>query len=96
VVLGIAATALHDWPEAAATACVRLNPQSSGEVVWGERLDPARLVILNVPLPESRHRFRDIILNDGAENGTRAVGGIQVPVFAEFAGLKRLLAGCSQ
>ena len=69
----------------AATACVRLNPRSSGEVVWGERLDPARLVILNVPLPESRHRFRDIVLNDGAENGTRAVDGVQVPVFDELA-----------
>jgi hypothetical protein len=104
--LGIAATALHDWPEARrawrhygidigegageiitppVTACVRLNPQSSGEVVWGERLDPARLVILNVPLPESQHRFRDIVLNDGAENGTREVGGTQVPVFDELA-----------
>lgn len=69
----------------AVTACVRLNPQSSGEVVWGERLDPARLVILNVPLPESRHRFRDIVLNDGAENGTREMGGTQVPVFDELA-----------
>jgi hypothetical protein len=47
------------------TACVRLNPQSSGEVVCGERLDPARLLILSVPLPESRHRFYDIVLNDG-------------------------------
>jgi len=103
--LAIAATALHDWPEArrawkhygidigegagevmtpAVTACVRLNPRSSGEVVWGERLDPARLVILNVPLPESRHRFRDIVLNDGAENGTRVVNGVQVPVFDEL------------
>jgi len=68
----------------AVTACVRLNPQSSGEVVWGERLDPARLMILNVPLPESRHRFRDIVLNDGAENGTREVGGTKVPVFDEL------------
>ena len=103
--LGIAATALHDWPEArrawkhygidigegagevitpAVTACVRLNPKSSGEVVWGERLDPARLVILSVPLPESRHRFRDIVLNDGAENGTREMGDTQVPVFDEL------------
>jgi len=68
----------------AVTACVRLNPRSSGEVVWGERLDPARLLILNVPLPESRHRFRDIVLNDGAENGTRVVDGDQVPVFDEL------------
>lgn len=65
-------------------ACVRLNPRGSGEVVWGERLDPARLVILNVPLPDSQHRFRDIILNDGAANGTRVKAGVQVPVFDEL------------
>jgi len=41
-------------------------------------------VILNVPLPEFRHRFRDIVLNDGAENGTCVVGGVQVPVFDEL------------
>jgi len=66
------------------SACVRLNPRGSGEVVWGERLDPARLVILNVPLPESHHRFRDIVLNDGAANGTRVKAGVQVPVFDEL------------
>jgi tetratricopeptide (TPR) repeat protein len=103
--LGIAATAMHDWPEARrawkhygieisngpgevmtppVSACVRLNPRGAGEVVWGERLDPARLVILNVPLPESHHRFRDIVLNDGAANGTRVQDGVQVPVFDEL------------
>jgi hypothetical protein len=66
------------------SACVRINPRGSGEVVWGERLDPARLVILNVPLPESQHRFHDIVLNDGAENGTRVKDGVQVPVFDEL------------
>ena len=61
--LGIAATALRNWPEArrawrgfgidvppgdnemrdaGQTACVRLNPSADGEVVWGERIDPAR------------------------------------------------------
>jgi hypothetical protein len=100
--LGIAATALHDWPEARrawtacgvtlnegsgeismprAAACVRLDPNGCGEVVWGERLDPARIVILNVPLVESKHRFRDIVLNDGASNGTRKRNNVEVPVF---------------
>jgi len=103
--LGIAATALHDWPEARrawtqygidindgdgevlmppVSACVRLDPRSSGEVVWGERLDPARLMVLNVPLPESNHRFRDIVLNDGAANGTRVKDGAEFPVFDEL------------
>jgi hypothetical protein len=66
------------------SACVRLNPRGSGEVVWGERLDPARVLILNVPLPESNHRFRDIVLNDGAANGTRVKDGAEVPVFDEL------------
>ena len=66
--------------------CVRLNPTGSGEVVWGQRLDPARIVILSVPLPESAHRFYDIILNDGASNGTRIDDdGVKVPVFEELS-----------
>ena len=68
------------------TACVRLDPAGLGEVVWGQRLDPARMVILNVPLPESGHRFHDIVLNDGASNGTRVnQHGTEVPVFDELS-----------
>lgn len=66
------------------TACVRLDPGDAGEVVWGERIDPARLVILSIPLPESRHRFRDVVLNDGAQNGTREWNGHKFPVFDEL------------
>ncbi len=65
-------------------ACVRLNPGTSGEVVWGERIDPARIVLDSVPLPESGRRFRDIILHDGALNGTREFHGERVPVFDEL------------
>lgn len=54
-------------------APVRLNPQQHGEVVWGLRIDPARVVIKNVPLPESGHRWGDIVLHDGAPNGHRTV-----------------------
>jgi hypothetical protein len=68
------------------TACVKLGPSGSGEVVWGQRLDPARMAILNVPLPESGHRFNDIVLNDGAANGTRfGSNGVEVPVFDELS-----------
>jgi hypothetical protein len=67
-----------------ATACVRLDPNGSGEVVWGERIDPARFLILSIPLPESKHRFRDIVLNDGASNGEREWNGSSVPVFDEL------------
>lgn len=105
--LGIAATALRNWPEARRAwrdygielsteqgevrmppvqACVRLNPDEAGEVVWGERLDPARIAILSVPLPESGHRFHDIVLHDGASGGTRVdSNGKEVPVFNELS-----------
>jgi len=67
------------------TGCVRLDPNGRGEVVWGERLDPARIVVLNVPLPESSRRFRDIILNDGATNGKRTDScGNEISVFDEL------------
>jgi hypothetical protein len=65
-------------------ACTRLDPNVAGEVVWGRRIDPARIVILNVPFPESNHRFGDIVLNDGAANGTRQQDGKEVPVFDEL------------
>jgi len=69
-----------------ATACVRLDPRGSGEVVWGVRIDPARILISNVPYPESGFRFRDVVLNDGASNGTRAdEDGNRVPVLDELA-----------
>jgi len=67
------------------TACVRLNPNSSGEVIWGTRIDPARIQIRNVPLPSSNRRYRDIVLNDGASTGTRTAGDQQYPVFDELA-----------
>ena len=67
------------------TACVRLDPDRSGEVVWGHRIDPARIVLLNVPLPESGHRFHDIVLHDGAPNGHRTRDGAEYPVFDELS-----------
>jgi hypothetical protein len=67
------------------TACVRLDPNQAGEVVWGKRLDPARILVLNVPLPESKRRYHDVILNDGASNGTRTRDGVEFPVFDELA-----------
>ena len=61
---------------------VRLS--SSQEVVWGERIDPARIILLNVPLAASQRRFKDIVLNDGAPNGTRTMNGAEFPVFDEL------------
>jgi tetratricopeptide (TPR) repeat protein len=52
-----------------------------GEVVWGERIDPARVVVRNVPLPDSEYRWGDVLLHDGAPNGERIVNGTTYGVF---------------
>lgn len=62
-------------------AVVRLNPWNGGETVWMRRVDPVRARLLNVPLPESGHRFGDIVLHDGASTGSRWNGDRKVPVF---------------
>ena len=66
------------------TACVRLNPKESGEVVWGSRIDPARIRVLNVPLASSRRRYGDILTCDGTQEGTRISQGQEYPVFNEL------------
>jgi hypothetical protein len=63
-------------------AVVRLNPWGSSETVFVRRIDPVRARVLNVPLPESGHRFGDIVLHDGASTGYRWDGPEhKVPVF---------------
>ena len=64
--------------------CVRLNPDGSGEVVWCDRVDPARAIVRNVPLPESGHRWGDCVLHDGEPKGQRLAGGRRYPVFDEL------------
>jgi hypothetical protein len=65
-------------------APVRLDPDRGGEVVWGRRVDPARIRIENVPTPASGHRWRDIVLHDGAPNGERTSNGQVYGVFDEL------------
>ncbi len=60
---------------------VRLNPDEAGEVVWGDRIDPVRVRVLNVPYPESGFRYGDIVLHDGAPVGSRESDGREYPVF---------------
>jgi hypothetical protein len=67
------------------TGCVRLNPKQAGEVVWGTRIDPVRILVASVPLPESDRRCADIILHDGAAEGHRQWNGKEYPVFDELA-----------
>lgn len=69
-------------------AVVRLNPWSAGETVFMRRIDPVRARILNVPLPESGHRFGDIVLHDGAPTGSRFDGEREVHVFNELERLQ--------
>ena len=69
--------------------CVRLNPWGEGETVYAQRIDPARAVLLNVPVPESGHRWGDIVLNDGARTGEREHGDGTVPVLNALQLLRR-------
>lgn len=64
---------------------IRLNPEGDAEVVWADRIDPARAILISIPLPESKHRWGDTILNDGAPTGYRKHDGTEYPVFDELA-----------
>lgn len=78
-------------------APIRLNPDRPSlphqvtpdlgepEVVWCWRRSPAHAVIASVPLPDSGHRFRDVVLHDGEPKGTRALGDREVAVFDQLA-----------
>ncbi|HLL61341.1 MAG TPA: tetratricopeptide repeat protein [Candidatus Nitrosocosmicus sp.] len=61
---------------------VRLK--NNGEVVWCDRLDPARAMINNIPTLDSKRSFEDIVLIDGAPEGYRVVEGQKIPVFNEL------------
>ena len=67
-------------------APVRLNADSDGggEVVWGTRIDPCRVRIDSVPLPESGHRWGDIVLHDVVPRGQRLFNGRALSVFDEL------------
>lgn len=67
---------------------VRISSGDGHEVVWGDRIDPARIIIQNIPLPESGRRFGEIVLNDGAPNGTRIHNGREYSVFDELELIK--------
>lgn len=69
---------------------IRLNPKTSAEVVWCDRIDPARALIRNIPFPTSGHRYGDLVLHDGAPNGYRQLGESEVPVFDELELLEAL------
>jgi hypothetical protein len=59
------------------------------EIVWATRLDPARVLVENVPTPESRHRYHDIVLVDQKAAGWRELSSSRVPVFNMLETLSR-------
>ena len=63
---------------------VRLNPHGEAEVVWGRRIDPARMRLVSIPFPGSGHRWADVVLHDGAPNGSRESAGHEYAVFDEL------------
>ncbi|MFC9327165.1 tetratricopeptide repeat protein [Kitasatospora sp. NPDC057015] len=66
------------------TTPVRLSPEGESEVVWGRRLDPARIEVLSIPLPSSGRRWGEVVLHDGAPHGERVADGAAYPVFDEI------------
>lgn len=71
-------------PDRASLAHQVLFNAGETEVVWCWRRSPAHAAIASVPLPESGHRFRDVLLHDGEPKGTRRDGANEVPVFDEL------------
>jgi tetratricopeptide (TPR) repeat protein len=67
---------------------IRVDPRGEAEVVWCDRLDPARARVRSVPLPECGRRYGDLLLHDGAASGWRRLDGKEVPVFDELAVLQ--------
>jgi hypothetical protein len=60
---------------------LRLNPDDSGEVVWGTRVDPVRARIDSIPYKDSGFKHGDIVLHDGAAVGYRKIEDSEFPVF---------------
>ncbi len=67
---------------------VRVDCSGSPEVVWTNRIDPARAIIESVPTPETNRRFGDLVLHDGEPRGKRRHGKQVLSVFDELAVLE--------
>lgn len=65
------------------------DPRATPEVIWCARLSPAHVEVVNVPTPETGHRFGDVLLVDGVPSGERHLGDEVVPVFDELAVLRK-------
>jgi hypothetical protein len=76
-----------DYP--CGTTPVRVALDDEPEVIWTDRIDPCRAVILSVPLPDSDRRYGDLLLHDGEPRGKRQLGDRMVSVFDELDLLER-------
>jgi hypothetical protein len=72
-----------EWP--GQLTPIRVSVNDIPEVVWADRIDPARAIIRSIPLPACGRRWGDLILHDGAPNGYRRLGEREVAVFDELA-----------
>ena len=63
---------------------IRVHGDEGTEVVWADRIDPARAILRNVPTPACGHRYGDLVLHDGAPNGYRTLRGQERAVFDEL------------
>ena len=63
---------------------IRVNPIARPEVLWCDRIDPARAIIRSVPTPECERRWGDLVLHDGEPKGKRLLNGKEVSVFDEI------------
>jgi hypothetical protein len=61
-----------------------IGDDDAREVVWGRRIDPARIRIESIPFPESGHRWGDVVLHDGVPHGERQGWGHVYEVFDEL------------
>ncbi len=67
---------------------IRINPETNPELVWCKRIDPARALIYNVPLPASNRRYLDLILHDGEPVGIKRLHNQEVSIFEEISIIK--------
>ena len=54
------------------------------EVIWAQRVDPARAELQGVPLPTTERRWKDVVIHEGVPNGSRGRSGKQFHVFDEL------------
>jgi hypothetical protein len=83
--LGPAPVRLNPSPRHIGQQAVEIDGRTwDTEVVWGSRLDPARVRIVSVPMPGSGHRHGDVVLHDGDPRGTRRLDDQELGVFDEI------------